>query len=170
MFAGVREVRGLPILAAGAPPRFLTNLGIPAEDSRRQAGHRPAFLVFRDSRVSLSPRTRTRLRRLAAKYETAAFVDGDPIRFLHTASGPEIETMAFVAATRAGETSPSTGSAQTRNRSRSYASWTRLPVMCSGTRAKTRTAAPALRISSSMAASSIGKRRHSLRQNSSASS
>ena len=43
-------------------------------------------------------RTRTRLRRLAAKYETATFVDGDPIRFLHTASGPGVETMAFVAA------------------------------------------------------------------------
>ena len=35
--------------------------------------------------MSLSPRTKTRLRRLAAKYETAAFVDGDPIHFLRTA-------------------------------------------------------------------------------------
>ena len=43
-------------------------------------------------------RTRTRLRRLAAKYETATFADGDPIRFLRTASGPGVETMAFVAA------------------------------------------------------------------------
>ena len=29
-----------------APPRFQTNLGIPAEDSRKQAGRCPAFLVF----------------------------------------------------------------------------------------------------------------------------
>ena len=43
-------------------------------------------------------RTRTRLRRLAAKYETAAFAEGDPIRFLHAANGPGVETMAFVAA------------------------------------------------------------------------
>ena len=50
--------------------------------------------------MSLSPRTKTRLRRLAAKYETAAFVDGDPIHFLRTASGPGVETMAFVSATR----------------------------------------------------------------------
>ena len=48
--------------------------------------------------VRLPARTKTCLRRLAAKYETAAFVDGDPIRFLHTTSGPGIETMAFVAA------------------------------------------------------------------------
>ena len=68
--------------------------------------------------MSLPPRTKTRLRRLAAKYETAAFVDGDPIRFLRTASGPGVETMAFVAATRAGATSPSTGSASTRSSQR----------------------------------------------------
>ena len=48
--------------------------------------------------MGLHPRTKTRLHRLAAKYETAAFADGDPIRFLHTASGPGVETMAFVAA------------------------------------------------------------------------
>lgn len=48
--------------------------------------------------MRLPPRTKTRLRRLAAKYETSAFVDGDPINFLHTASGPGVETMAFVAA------------------------------------------------------------------------
>ena len=48
--------------------------------------------------MSLPPRTKTRILRLAAKYETAAFVDGDPIRFLHTATGPGVETMAFVAA------------------------------------------------------------------------
>lgn len=33
-------------IRAAAPPRFLTNLGFPAEDIRKQAGHRPAFLVF----------------------------------------------------------------------------------------------------------------------------
>ena len=48
--------------------------------------------------MSLSPRTRTRLRRLAAKHETAAFAEDDPIRFLRTARGPGVETMAFVAA------------------------------------------------------------------------
>ena len=42
--------------------------------------------------------TRARLRRLAAKYETAAFVEDDPIRFLRTSAGPGIETTAFVAA------------------------------------------------------------------------
>ena len=48
--------------------------------------------------MSVPPRTRTRLRQLAAKYETAAFVEDDPIRFLRTASGPGVETTAFVAA------------------------------------------------------------------------
>ena len=48
--------------------------------------------------MSVPPRTRTRLRRLAAKYETAAFVEDDPSRFLRTASGPGVETTAFVAA------------------------------------------------------------------------
>ncbi len=42
--------------------------------------------------------TRARLRRLAAKHETTAFAEDDPIRFLHTAEGPGIETTAFVAA------------------------------------------------------------------------
>ena len=42
--------------------------------------------------------TRTRLRRLAARYEVAAFAEDDPIRFLRTASGPGVETTAFVAA------------------------------------------------------------------------
>lgn len=46
MFAGVREVRGLQVLAAGAPPRFLTNLGNPAEDAQKMAGVAPAILVF----------------------------------------------------------------------------------------------------------------------------
>ena len=45
MFTGVREVRGLQVLAAAAPPRFPTNLGFHAEDSRKQAGHRPAFVA-----------------------------------------------------------------------------------------------------------------------------
>ena len=57
-----------------------------------------------------------------------------------------------------------------RRAPRIYASWTRFPVTCSGTRAKTSTAAPASWISFSMAASSIGKRRQSLRQMSSAAS
>ena len=48
--------------------------------------------------MSVPARTRTRLRQLAAKYETAAFVEDDPIRFLRTASGPGVETTAFVAA------------------------------------------------------------------------
>ena len=42
--------------------------------------------------------TRARLRRLAAKYETVAFAEDDPIRFLRTAEGSGIETTAFVAA------------------------------------------------------------------------
>ena len=57
--------------------------------------------------MRLPPRTKTRLRRLAAKYETSAFVDGDPIRFLHTASGPGVETMAFVAGWTAESSAPS---------------------------------------------------------------
>ena len=48
--------------------------------------------------MSVPPRARTRLRRLAARYETAAFAEDDPIRFLRTASGPGVETTAFVAA------------------------------------------------------------------------
>ena len=58
MFTGVLEVRGLQVLAAAAPPRFQTNLGIPAEDSRKQAGRRPAFLVF--GKRAKSPTNRPR--------------------------------------------------------------------------------------------------------------
>ena len=46
----------------------------------------------------ISGATRTRLRRLATKYETEAFAEDDPIRFLRAAEGPGIETTAFVAA------------------------------------------------------------------------
>lgn len=43
--------------------------------------------------------TRALLRRLAAKYETAAFADDDPVQFLRGAGdGPNLETTAFVAA------------------------------------------------------------------------
>ena len=45
MVAGVREVRGWQVLAAGAPPRFLTNVGVPAEDNRKMAGFTPAILI-----------------------------------------------------------------------------------------------------------------------------
>ncbi len=48
--------------------------------------------------VPVPAATRARLRRLAAKYETEAFVADDPIRFLRSASGPGVETTAFVAA------------------------------------------------------------------------
>ena len=68
----------------GKPP------AVPSAEGPATAGRRGLPTV--DSR------TKTRLRRLAAKYETAAFVDGDPIHFLRTASGPGVETMAFVSA------------------------------------------------------------------------
>ena len=48
--------------------------------------------------MSLSPRIKTLLRRLSARYESEAFVEDDPIRFLRTATGPGVETTAFVAA------------------------------------------------------------------------
>ena len=81
---GKVEASLLERLASGRGPR-----GGPSRGRVRLRG---------GGRVSLSPRTRTRLRRPAAKYETAAFIEDDPIRFLHTASGPGIETTAFVAA------------------------------------------------------------------------
>ena len=68
----------------GKPP------AVPSAEGPATAGRRGLPTV--------NSRTKTRLRRLAAKYETAAFVEGDPIRFLHTTSGPGVETMAFVAA------------------------------------------------------------------------
>lgn len=66
-------------------------------DGKRQSAEGPAT-AGRRGVPTFDSRTRARLRRLAAKYETAAFADGDPIRFLRTASGPGVETMAFVAA------------------------------------------------------------------------
>ncbi len=48
--------------------------------------------------ISVPGAIRVRLRRLAAKYETAAFAETDPVRFLRSAIGPGVETMAFVAA------------------------------------------------------------------------
>ncbi len=53
----------------------------------------------KSDRRLVAPATKTRLRRLAARYETATFVEDDPSRFLRTAGdGPSIETTAFVAA------------------------------------------------------------------------
>ena len=48
MFTGVREVRGLPILAAGAPPRFLTNLGDPAERQSEAGRAMPGLSCIRE--------------------------------------------------------------------------------------------------------------------------
>jgi len=49
--------------------------------------------------MNVSPATKARLRRLAARYEAAAFFDDDPARFLRLGGdGPGAETTAFVAA------------------------------------------------------------------------
>ena len=53
-----------------APPRFLTNLGIPAEDIRKQAGHRPAFLVF-------GKRAKSDRDKANAALKAGAFADGN---------------------------------------------------------------------------------------------
>ena len=35
----------MQVFAAAAPPRFLTNFGVPAEDNRKMAGFTPAILI-----------------------------------------------------------------------------------------------------------------------------